>query len=539
MVQTEEMFKRFSSLVVTAAFFVMLGSIGVVNAAEEWVELPVIVNIVDSADDTNIDDALDKANEILKQAKIKLVVKKTNKNVNVGDNDADLTEEEGSKAQEDGQKELDNTFKGKDGKWDGKGIKITVGDDCWVEEPNTIGWSVHRNPVVVVEGGAEPNSLGGTIAHELIHALTVEDHSDDPNNVMYPTDEGGTLIDPNDVKEIFPEAKKRGSAFTIKLEKASSETVAPAKIEYSVDAYGAILDDFRDLTINPPIYDPKDPTIQYADVREVTLFADTPFVPGGLARFEIHRGGLIPPWQVNSFFDVFFDIDSIFPGPDFQMHIQLLNLAGEATITDLATPSNPVISLPVIVHRNDKFDGSMPLPNNHSLEVQIPIEILSLSLTSDQPITVAFGSAMTMDFRPDCPITQFAEQVAPFTVRLSNCPSPRVHVQNVDGLYVIKGHDFDSNDVLNYYIDGVLAGTTQSDDLGDVLAAIPPAPCNQPGVALVTLRSVNDTAPSGAKTATAALSYCPQGHTDADLDNDCDVDLLDFAEFAANWLQGT
>jgi hypothetical protein len=54
----------------------------------------------------------------------------------------------------------------------------------------------------------------------------------------------------------------------------------------------------------------------------------------------------------------------------------------------------------------------------------------------------------------------------------------------------------------------------------------------------VTLRSVNDTAPSGAKAATAALSYCPQGHTDADLDGDCDVDMFDFAEFAAHWLQG-
>ena len=112
-----------------------------------------------------------------------------------GDGDGKLNGKEGNTATDDGQKELDNTFKDKDGKWNGKGIKITVADDCWNEEPNTIGWSIHHVPVVVVEGNGDAKTDGGTIAHELIHALTATEHSDDPNNVMYPTDEGGTFRD--------------------------------------------------------------------------------------------------------------------------------------------------------------------------------------------------------------------------------------------------------------------------------------------------------------------------------------------------------
>jgi len=188
-------------------FLPVLNAQADVPAAEEWVDIPVVVNIIDASDASNVDDAIKKANEILKQANIRLVVKKTNNNVNVGNGDPNLTEAEGDTAQEDGQKELDKVCGA------GKGIKITVADDCWTEDPNTVGWSVHRNPVIVIEPDADANEMGETITHELLHSLTVTAHSNDVNDVMYPTEAGNGIINPNDVNEIFPNAKKRGKPY--------------------------------------------------------------------------------------------------------------------------------------------------------------------------------------------------------------------------------------------------------------------------------------------------------------------------------------
>ncbi|MDO8304140.1 MAG: hypothetical protein Q7T18_12970, partial [Sedimentisphaerales bacterium] len=172
--QFEDVFKRFLIRAFVVVCFVAIGSVSVANAAGEEVKIPVIVNILRGADGNNVGAAIKKANKILENAHIKLVVEKTNNDVNVGDKNQDLTFDEGDEAQKKGQTELGGTFTDPNGKWNGKGVKITVGGDCWVGEPNTIGWSKHRNPVLVVEGGAEPNSLGGTIAHELFHILTVK-----------------------------------------------------------------------------------------------------------------------------------------------------------------------------------------------------------------------------------------------------------------------------------------------------------------------------------------------------------------------------
>ncbi|MHC4734660.1 MAG: hypothetical protein ACYTDW_09395, partial [Planctomycetota bacterium] len=56
-------------------------------AAVEWTDIPVVVNIIDASDASKVDEAIKKANEILKQAKIRLIVKKTNPDVNVGNGD--------------------------------------------------------------------------------------------------------------------------------------------------------------------------------------------------------------------------------------------------------------------------------------------------------------------------------------------------------------------------------------------------------------------------------------------------------------------
>ncbi|NQT00553.1 MAG: matrixin family metalloprotease [Planctomycetes bacterium] len=196
------------SMLFACLFLPVLSAKADISAAAEWVDIPVVVNIIDASDANNVDDAIKKANDILAGAHIRLIVKKTNKNVNVGNNDGDLTADEGNTAQGNGETELRNVAGA------GKGIKITIADDVWTEESATNGWSIHRNPVVFAETD-DPNTMGNVIAHEIGHSLTINGHSNDPNNVMYPTTPRGVNWDPNDVNEIFTNAKKRGTAYFI------------------------------------------------------------------------------------------------------------------------------------------------------------------------------------------------------------------------------------------------------------------------------------------------------------------------------------
>jgi hypothetical protein len=102
--------RRYQKIKLSALFlcciclFPILTAKADVAAAEEWVDIDVVVNIIDASDANNVDAIIKRANEILKQAHIRLIVKKTNRNVNVGNGDGNLTADEGDTAQEDGQK---------------------------------------------------------------------------------------------------------------------------------------------------------------------------------------------------------------------------------------------------------------------------------------------------------------------------------------------------------------------------------------------------------------------------------------------------
>ena len=105
---------------------------------EEWVDVNVLVNLVDANDANSVEAVIKKANTILEQSKIRLILKKVNKDFKTGNGDANLTDNEGTNALEEGKKELAKVFGA------GKGIKITIAEDVWTEEPNTDGWTVER-----------------------------------------------------------------------------------------------------------------------------------------------------------------------------------------------------------------------------------------------------------------------------------------------------------------------------------------------------------------------------------------------------------
>lgn len=530
-----------------------------IPAAEEWVDIPVVVNIIDASDASNVDAIIKRANEILKQAHIRLVVKKTNKNVNVGDGDGDLTEDEGNTAQKEGQKELDKVCGA------GKGIKITIADDVWVEEPNTTGWAVHRNPVIFVEPDTDPNARGRTAAHETCHIFTLYDTFDinDINDLMYGYAGGGTTLGPNDVNEIFDNAKKRGKPYFVMPRVPPGGAVAiPCGVDFSIDSHGAILDDFSDLTIDDPygiITGPDDQSIQYADVREVILFGDEPFDPNSTITLEIQLGGATPDFPADSFFDVFFDLDPA--NPDFEGMILIDigstviidNIGGmvipKARWLDLLTGTYVELP-PPIIHENQKFDiGDPDVIVSRSVHVNIPTELVSMSLVSTHPITVQVNSA-TNDYRepslPELPIW-LDDYTEPFEFGLTQpCTCPGIKFSSIPVAdteptnppsIAVWGCGFTGD--VGIELDGQSIGMADADVDGKFTYVIDTTLELQAGVHSVIAKEFDDSGPTGANYAIGYFNHCPEGEAVGDLDGDCDVDFYDFAIIANNWLKGT
>lgn len=172
-------------------------------AEETFVNVPVVINILKDAGISEDDarKAIERANEIWKQAKIKFTVNKVNKDVAPpGNGDAKLDLAERGKAREDGAKELP----------DGKGIKVTFAEEPIAGEANTNGVAVHKNPVVIVRKNPK---TGDTVAHEIGHVLTLHDLYDaaDKDKLMYGYSSGRTDTKiPDDKKqEVKDEAAKR------------------------------------------------------------------------------------------------------------------------------------------------------------------------------------------------------------------------------------------------------------------------------------------------------------------------------------------
>ncbi len=151
---------------------------GSASGTTEYTEIDVVVNITSGpggpvATTQEILDAIEHANKVLKQADVKLVVKKVNSNptsapVAAGnaDGNSSYTTAEGDAAHAAGGTELDNVVGA------GKGIKITVTSVPW-EGTATPGWSIHNQRTAVVQKRATTQQTGETIAHECGHILTL------------------------------------------------------------------------------------------------------------------------------------------------------------------------------------------------------------------------------------------------------------------------------------------------------------------------------------------------------------------------------
>ena len=134
----------------------------VTHTKEIQYHVPVIINCVGNTSDANAQAMIDKANEKLKGANIRLDVKQINKNVAVGDGNSSLNIKEIEKLETEGKKELAKVIKDKNGKWTGKGLKIYIADDCW-QGTNKMNWAWKENQCVGINKNSDPADLAGIV----------------------------------------------------------------------------------------------------------------------------------------------------------------------------------------------------------------------------------------------------------------------------------------------------------------------------------------------------------------------------------------
>jgi hypothetical protein len=547
-------------------FYLVATKVSAGPAAEEWIDVKVVVNVLDGADASKVDDAIKKANEALAKAKIRLVKSSTDPNAK-GDTNGDggLNRAERDKARENGQEALKKAVGA------GKGIKIDIAGNCDANDAGAVGIAIHENPVIIVEPEADVNEFGKAIAHEIGHVLTLDYdkyNAVDVNSLMYGYTGSGTDLEVNEVNEIRKGARIRGTPYFIAPRVLSGGVAVPDGINYSIDGFGAILDNFHDVLVNDPyhpITDPNDPNNQYADIGEITVFADEPFDPNSVFKTTIQLGRLpVGTWNVDSFFDITYRLESGQPLGRAHIARQDYRPQSSALWASIWYDANGLPTTETIVARGNiesEFRGNphQAEPHNMTLHVEIPIELISLSLVSAQPIVVTCSS-QHFDHRyfPDSTPVMLMDQTLPFKFGLSqpcHCPSlsfvlnKSPAVPDPNGNVNIFGCGFEPNIPGRLYVEsdsGVIANhplTTSSDGrLTDAIGVSDSGwgRVGDAGWSRVSFQPSYEGPPENTpQGATGYFKYCPDGEMPGDFNSDCKEDLRDFAIFANDWLKGT
>jgi len=351
-------------------------------ALEEWVDVNVLVNILDANDANNSDikAIIKEANLILEKTKIRLILKKINKNIKIGDGDSDLAESETLDTVVHGEKELQKVFGA------GKGIKITAANDVSIESPNTVGWNIHRNPVVVIETSLFNAQLGEVLSHEIGHFLTLE-HVDDSNNLMSPFTPNGQDLSTSQIDEIFKEMKKRGKTYLRKPQPLPTEfELGPSGLEYGIEGFGAILDIPGDVSVldlsTGTTTETDDPKYKYADLGEILVYMENAFDPSGILNIQVHLSGLMPPPnQIDFFTDI--SIFNVGDGeePEFPADATVSIHRSLEGLWDAELFDPDFFGLPLDeprVHENERFDvGLVEELINQTVELDVPIELIN------------------------------------------------------------------------------------------------------------------------------------------------------------------
>lgn len=555
---------------VVGALFVLSFVIADVSANTE---VPVVVNCVGETDCSGIDAAIKGANEILGDNAT--LVKKKEQPIEIGEGEAndnklgdaddkevyDRAKEELGK-----QKELQN----KDGKWNGKGIKIYVADDCWTEKPTTAGWAWHYRNVICIEAG-HPN-INRNLAHEAGHNLSLKDTYDpnDKDHLMYGYIDGGNVIPPEEEEEMAKRGAVIGSEVEAEVKNISPGSGATSKTPKKVTyPEGGVSDDLHDIYADPadPCYpgsgmaDPCDPNFAYIDIDSIGMAGSEISVQGGRTLIYLSLNGVFPGTPSNPYrpgvpdrsFEVEYSIKTV---ADSNSTI-VMSVSGDG-MGGLYTQAwyeddfgrtyyseNPIILINEIHLSGPEgsFDPSEKIFFNHLLEFSVPTsDLLKSGMQPFEGVDLFVESEANDSWHPSHPIT---DSMGNFTFAVGNPDSyPGMYFigpsPDPGGLgFGVGGCCMEANSYVQIELDGTFLGTVGTDGFGAFLYF------DQSGVPLETDRLYEVTiADTNGQMYPGFFYYsdgpdCPEGHFNGDLDNDCDVDLDDFVILAHDWLKGT
>ena len=173
-------------------------------ASRVW-HIPVVINVYkNSISNDKAKQIIDKANELLKQAGIRLEIVTGPKDSNAGDadNDGKISGDEVDKVFTEGSKEIRGDGTPGSGLRNRTGLKVSFVINPEKEDEDTVGLAEHRVPTVLIKGSLSVDNGGETLAHEVGHLLTIKKHSDDADHIMKAEGFGGTKFTKEQIKEM-------------------------------------------------------------------------------------------------------------------------------------------------------------------------------------------------------------------------------------------------------------------------------------------------------------------------------------------------
>ena len=454
----------------------MLLALAAPVGADDFVNVPIVVNILKGAGFTEADakSIVDRASEIYKQAKVKFTLVKTNKDVEIGNGDANLTKAEGDTAKKKGEDELKASAKK-------KGIKIYLTNDPWVEEPGTNGWAVHKNPVVFIPknptGANDAEKLrrtGNSAAHEMGHVLTLPDRYTDAtkDQLMYGRDSRtDTKLTAADITEVNGEAKKRAA---VEEKPATPAPSTPKAKEIGIGIH-------TETTV------PAIPEFQNITMAMMTAEASAP-----LYDFRLTLGDVIPNLTATQQF-LYLNTDSN-PGTGItrggvnglDLEIQLQSIGGAGFVTGQAIRlSGPPLVTPLTGTLIDELKFKDPdlsvLPEGGSPPVDQPYQsVIDFSLPKS-----VFGltgsplfDVVVMSGNPLSPFDQFVMQFdradatrGPQLASTTGMVNPAA-----PAMLDLQGSQYTPNEFVDVFLDSQLLTTLQASPTGLLtgLVALPP-----------------------------------------------------------------
>jgi hypothetical protein len=282
-------------------------------------------------------------------------------------------------------------------------------------------------------------------------------------------------------------------------------------------------------------------------MREIILFWDRPFDPDSDISLDIQLGGYYPP---TSSFDMFInaqiDRDS---DPDIDASISM-HIWGTgnyhnayANFYDYETSQSHPLEMATRLN-NISYESDTSEPYHHTLEITIPADFF---LPGSNPFegTVTFNMNTTDSRLGSYPMNDHLDSPLYFGLtRPVNGPALDV-VRTYGGggsggPILVFGRGFSPDASVDVLLNDEIVTTVQTGADGSVQVSLPGLVDKTAYRCDLVSRTAEPGNPDAVHwaTATGYFTNCQAGSVDSDLDNDCDVDLFDFASLADNWLFG-